>query len=82
MALPKFTPTQQKIMDILQDGEPHKRSRLMECIPDELSSDTQLRHHMKLIRDRLRPYGQTVLCQFMNRGLYYRWVRILGNPNE
>lgn len=61
-----YTPTEQRIIDVLADGEAHPRSELMACIEDEMALPSALALHLVNIRKKLRPLGQTVLC--LNNG--------------
>lgn len=76
----KFSPTEQILVNILQDGMPHSKSELKAALDGEYTSDGSIRVHMHSIRKKLNPLGQTVICEFYKRNLAYRWVRLLGNP--
>jgi len=78
MTQQQFTPTQQRIMDVLRDGEPHRREELWACLEDPLASIQNIRPHLTAMRKVLRPRGEDVLCVWVNRRFCYRWVRILS----
>jgi hypothetical protein len=69
--VPDFTPTQQRMMAILGDGQLHTRAELLPCLSDEMGCPTLLQMHISLLRKRLRPVGQDI----MNGQGAYRLVR-------
>lgn len=73
----RFTPTQQKIIDILADGMPHLPLELMACMPDEIPSFSGLGMHISNMRKVLRPKGMYVLCELHKRKVHYRLVRLV-----
>ena len=72
----EFSPTQRKILAVLSDGMPHKMVELTACM-DELTNPRTLHYHLSLIREKLRPRGEDVICQFIYRQRQYRHVRLL-----
>lgn len=77
----QFTPTQQRMVDLLSDGLPHSRHELHACLNDELQPLIHITPHLTLIRKVLRPKGQDIICEIYNRTVHYRHVRLLHNPN-
>lgn len=77
--MPKFTPTETRILAVLSDGMPHRRDELMRCLWDELSSRAALKMQLSNIRAKLRPIGQDIVCEWYNRGLSYRQIRLLAS---
>ena len=84
---PHFTKTQIKILEVLKDGEPHRRQELWACVPsvsgmDESQLKEFARHqtnvHISGIRSKIRPLGQDIVCTVMDRSLGYRWVKHLN----
>jgi len=71
-----FTPTQRRIIDLLKDGEPHKRDEVRRCV-DELASLVNLKHHLIKLREKLRPHGYDIICQLLNHTLHYRLIKIV-----
>ena len=71
-----YTPTQQRILDLLSDGQPHPREELLECIDDELSNPHNLPNHLCLLRKRL-PADHDIICQLLRNKIHYRHVRLL-----
>ena len=79
--MPSFTPTQQLIMDLLSDGEPHKRAELLNAI-DPLCTPNTLQTHLSNIRKVIRPSGEDVVCELRERGIWYRRVRLLASAYD
>jgi hypothetical protein len=75
----QFTETQQRIADLLADGQRHSFDEVKETIPDPLTSDITVRVHVFNIRKILEPQGQSIICEFYRRRYYYRWVRLLSD---
>lgn len=74
-----YTPTQQRILAVLADGRRHDREELRLAI-DELCSEQNLKNHLKLLRDRMRPRGEDIVCVIYQRRGWYQHVRLLANP--
>ena len=81
------TPTEEAILNVLSDGEPHKREDLYPCLADPMYArfpkDTNaagaLRKAIYRLRRKLEEQGHTIVCQSGGaRGYHlYRWVRLL-----
>jgi hypothetical protein len=81
MSEPRWTPTQQRILDVLSDGRPHDRDELLKCLWDDLSGGGALRQQVYLIRSVLRAVGEDIVCEFgWRRTIRYRHVRLLTAP--
>ncbi len=80
--MPNFTPIQTRMLAVLQDGRPHKKSELWECIGDSVASYSTIKVHICFIRRKLRPLGQDIVCEFRHKMIYYRQVRMLNPPNK
>ena len=81
-----LTPTLQRILAVLQDGQPHGRDKLRACLNDDLAGISVLHRHLSQLRKRLRPQGLEIICQRVkpSKGkprLQFRLVRLLL-PNE
>ena len=74
----RLSPTQQRIMDVLSDGEEHPFEDLLPVLDDGQGSEELLRTHLKDIRKRIGPQGLDVVCR---RGKY-RLVRFIGQAND
>lgn len=72
-----WTPTQRRMLAVLADGQPHHKSELQACLPDELST---IYMHVSNIRAKLRPQGQDIICEYRHQTIYYRHVRLLSSP--
>ena len=80
--MPEWTKTEVKILNILADGHPHPREELFTCIDDDLANlKRQLAFHVCNIRRKLKPYGQTIVCQIGDAPISYRHVILLSSGN-
>jgi len=77
-----FTPTQQRIMDLLSDGKPHCKDELQKCLSDELAGDTAVGFHLTAIRKVLSKRNEGVLCVLVNRKIAYRYVALRGASDK
>lgn len=83
----EFTPTQQRILDLLRDGERHLREEILEVIGngtiDEVGTKLNLRQHIFHMNKKLRPIGQEVVCIIgKSYSIGYRHVRLLVSAND
>ena len=76
-----FTETQQKFIDILSDGKSHHRTELRNAI-DSQATFANVHDHLYLLRKKLRPIGQDIICELANRRICYRHVRLLGSSQD
>lgn len=74
---PKFSPIQTRILNLLGDGESHKRMEVLACIGDEQATLNNLSVHICLLRRMMKMIGQDIVCELGNRGICYRMVRHL-----
>lgn len=72
-----YTPTQKIILKVLSDGQPHHKEELRSSMPDELCSIESLRVHITMLRKKLRPQKQDIICEIKNRRIFYRHVKLL-----
>jgi hypothetical protein len=72
-----WTPTQQKIINVLSDGQPHQKRELQDCL-DELAEPNAIHVHVTLIRRKLRPVGEEILCVNRDGKSYFRHVRVVS----
>jgi hypothetical protein len=77
-----FTPTQQRMMNVLSDGLPHSLKELVACLDYELASPRGVAVHITFLRRKLRPIGQDVSCERLNHISYYRLVRLMHSAND
>lgn len=75
-----LTPTQLRIMLVLQDGHPHIASELMGCLNDDLADRDVLHSHLYQLRKKLKTINLTVLYQYINRRAHHRLVQIISPP--
>lgn len=74
---PKYTPTQQRIMNLLGDGMRHTRWELMHCLEDSLSDKSVLATHISYMRGYLLSQGLDIVCEHRGNHVAYRLVRLL-----
>ena len=83
--VPTFTPTEQRILDVLNDGLRHTVDELRHCLTDELSVSA-VKVHVCHIRAKLKEVGRDVVAehQLFPRSVWtYRQVRLLHfDPKE
>ena len=70
----KFTKAEQKILQILGDGLRHHKTD----IAQELNGEDSVAVHISNIRKRIRPLGHDIVCEYHQRKLYYRYVRLIN----
>ncbi len=74
-----FTPTQQRIVDVLSDGKPHRKQELVSCLWDELGNSSTVAVHICAIR-KLLPPGEDIVCVVRYQSAYYQHIRLLRSP--
>ena len=72
-----FTPTQKAMLKILSDGKRHRLAELKTCCGP--CSDTTVASHVYLLKKKLVPKGEDIVCVF-SRGYFYQHVRMLYAP--
>lgn len=74
----KLTPTEVKIMALLSDGQPHGVEEIKPLLYDELADKLVIQTHMSHLRAKLKPLGQGILTEYINRKAHYRRVAFFG----
>lgn len=74
----KFTTTQLKLLEALEDGLPHHRDELQGKLPDELAGRNALANMLCEMRKLMRPQGHDVICEWYRKNFHYRHVRLLA----
>lgn len=77
----KFTPIQQRILAVLNDGNTHSREELLLAIdPDGLADPNTLNQHIFHLRRKLRPMGHDLAVEKGSKGTHgpstYRRIRL------
>lgn len=77
----EFTPTEERMLVVLSDGDRHKKEELHKCLFDELSQLMTVNYHIQNMRRKLERKGQTIVVE-RGKGydLFYRHVRLLASP--
>lgn len=82
MITAKLTPTQQRIWDVLKDGQPHTKDELVACINDELSPRNTIHVHLTYLRRKLPP-GMLLVAITRGTGkTAYRLMREICSPSD
>lgn len=76
----RLTPTQQRLMDALKDGQHHCREDLMACLYDDQSGVNALAVHIHLLKRVARRTGRTIASTYLDGKTYYRLVDMAGIP--
>lgn len=78
----QYTPTEQRMLDLLGDGQPHRREELHACLYDDLSVCSNIQPHLSRIRRKIRPRGLEIVCELLSRRICYRLVRLVVSADE
>lgn len=73
----KFTPIQQKIMDILSNGRGHTKHDLLPCVGDPEAEPVAVVKHIYLLRKVLSGTEYGILNEELQGKRYYRLVRFI-----
>ena len=77
--MPKYTPQELKLLEALGDGRRHCKFELKDLLSDgHLNGRTALPKAICVLRKKLNPIGEDIICEFYRRAIYYRHVRLLG----
>ncbi len=76
----ELTPTQERLLGVLSDGQPHSAEQLMLCLNDELADRKLLHVHLVYLRKKLLPFNHGILVQFIKSKTYYRRVIFYTPP--
>lgn len=79
----RFTPTEQRIVDLLSDGRYHTLEEMRRVMGDELADTCTVTVHLFRIRKKIKPHHQAILREKTgpDNVFRYRHVRILASPN-
>ena len=73
---PRFTPTEQRIVDLLADGLQHTKDEMVKCLHDDLAPAAALYFHIYNIRRKIEPLGEYLAVESMGpMGVRYRMFR-------
>jgi hypothetical protein len=78
--VPKYSPTQQRILALLSDGLPHAPRELVNCLNDNHPDvpNSNLSVYITSLRKALRPLGQDIILEWHGRKPTYRHVRVVS----
>lgn len=77
-----FTPVQTCMLHILSDGLCHFPDELRGCCPDDMVTLKNVRAHLSILRKKLRPIGEDVICQWDGGKFKYRHVRLITSSHD
>jgi hypothetical protein len=73
-----YTPTQQRILALLDDQRLHSTSELLGCLSDDMTNRLTLRVHLHYLRVKLKQVGKTV--KTIRQGSSVPWYRLESYP--
>jgi hypothetical protein len=87
--VPEFTPTEQRILEVLRDGGNHFRPELLRCLNGkgedsvcDRGAIVSVQQHIVNLRKKLLPIGQNIVCVYDAGRFGYRQVRNLTPANR
>ncbi len=72
-----FSPTQQRIVDLLSDGLLHSKEQIYGMLLTA-NSVNHIQMHISNIRKIIRPRGQDISCTLLGGNSFYQLVRLLN----
>jgi hypothetical protein len=74
----ELTPTQRRMLDVLADGEPHRKVELHACLDKPTGPLRNIATHLMMLRRELRRHGEDILTvREPGQETTYRYVRVL-----
>ena len=73
-----LTPTEQRLIDLLADGNVHSQQDMLGCLSDELASVDALNTHLCRLRGKIRLRAMDVAT--FQQPCAYQLRRIINNP--
>lgn len=73
--MPDLSPTEQRLLELLNDGLPHDRTELYKALYDDLGDMTVLRVHISNLNAKLRRVGREVVCRSYGKYTRYQQFR-------
>lgn len=77
----KFTPTETRLLMVLNDGQAHTLDELFACLEDELQDKSNVNVHISRMRPKMKPHGHDILCVYRRGSFLYQHV-LLIHPDE
>ena len=72
---------QDKMLEVLSDGQEHEDKELHGCLADELGPMTNILAHLTAIRNKIHPAHDVALVRHSGR-TFYKIVRKLASPYD
>jgi hypothetical protein len=73
-----YTPSEQRIIDLLADGMPHERREVLACLKDEMATLNSLSVMIHRLRPKVRELGQEIVTEYRRGGYWYRHIILLS----
>lgn len=82
----KFTPTEQRLLDVFSDGKGHTTRELVKCLNDDLQPPQRVRVLVFLLNRKLSKKGEKIISVRTGKAgvesSKYMHVRLLGGTDE
>ena len=75
----QFTPTQQRIIDLMSHGKPVLPEEILACLNDEQQPVHAVTVHICHLRKKLRPMGSDIKRELYGSRWCYVMVRLLAS---
>ena len=69
-----FSPTEQRIMDLLSDGLPHTKKEMVACLADPMGGEDNVKPHLHNLRKKLLTRNEAVLCVLVGGRIKYQFL--------
>ena len=80
--MPQYTPTEQRILKVLEDGYPHLKSELVLLLNDDMATEGTIHVHICNLRRKMEPVGESIQCLLTNGQSKFRRVRLIPSPYD
>lgn len=77
-----FTPTERKILLLLNDGCPHTADEMLPLLWDDMGTRNTVQCHITSIRKKLAQVGHDILTKVIKGKHHYVRVQLLNNKND
>lgn len=80
--MPDYVSVEQRMLNVLSDYKPHILAELHVCLEDTLGPLRNVHAHLTSLRKKLRPIGETILCERIDGVAYFRHVRLVASTSR
>jgi hypothetical protein len=78
----QWTPTEQRIWNVLRDGMAHHETELRSCLDDEMGCQSLLSVHLAYMRRKLKSSHLNIVCTSKSDPVMYQLMQPAGNLND